>query len=105
MANAPTRLGNLIDNIYAQLPNVLLVVAQPIPTKDNTINGLLQTYNAAIPAVIQTRANAGKHIRLVNMWPVITDTATQLVDTWHPTSAGYALIGDAWYAAISDMLN
>ncbi len=26
--NAPIRLGNLIDSIYAQLPNVLLIVAQ-----------------------------------------------------------------------------
>jgi lysophospholipase L1-like esterase len=59
--------------------------------------------------VVQARANAGKHIRLVDMWPVIAgDTnykTTLLTDTWHPNSAGYDLIGTAWYEAFSDVLN
>ncbi|HXJ19544.1 MAG TPA: SGNH/GDSL hydrolase family protein [Polyangia bacterium] len=108
MANAPTRLGNLIDSIYAQLPDVLLVVAQIIPTADAATNTRIQTYNAAIPALVQARANAGKHIRLVDMWPVIANTpnyqTTILVDTWHPNPTGYAAIGTAWYSAISDVL-
>jgi len=108
MANAPKRLGNLIDSIYAQLPNVLLVVAQVIPTQDDTINARTQTYNAGIPAVVQTRANAGKHIRLVDMYSVIANHANYqtalLQDTWHLNSNGYTLIGAAWYGALSDVL-
>jgi lysophospholipase L1-like esterase len=108
MANAPTRLGNLIDSIYAQLPDVLLVVAQIIPTADSATNTRIQTYNAAIPAVVQARATAGKHIRLVNMWPVIANIPNYqtaiLVDTWHPNATGYADIGTTWYNAISDVL-
>jgi lysophospholipase L1-like esterase len=108
MANAPTRLGNLIDSIYAQLPDVLLIVAQIIPTADDPTNARIQTYNAAIPAVVQARATAGKHIRLVNMWPVVANVAnyktTILVDTWHPNSTGYVDIGTAWYNALSDVL-
>jgi lysophospholipase L1-like esterase len=108
MANAPKRLGNLIDSIYAELPNVLLVVAQVIPTQDDTINARIQTYNAGIPAVVQTRANAGKHIRLVDMYSVIANQANYrtalLQDTWHPNSNGYTLIGAAWYGALSEVL-
>jgi lysophospholipase L1-like esterase len=108
MPNAPKRLGNLIDSIFAQLPNVLLIVAQPTPTRDDNINSLLQPYNAAIPAIVKTRADAGKHIRILDMWPVLANHSdyktTLLGDTWHPTSAGYALLGDAWYGAISDAL-
>ena len=108
MPNAPMRLGNLIDSIYAQLPNVLLIVAQIIPTRDDPTNARVQTYNAAIPAVVQARADAGKHIRLVNMWPVIANDpnykTTILTDTWHPNSAGYTSIGTAWYNALSDVL-
>jgi lysophospholipase L1-like esterase len=108
MANAPKRLGNLIDGIYAQLPTVLLVVAQIIPTQDDTINARIQTYNAGIPAVVQTRADAGKHIRLVDMYSVIASNANYktalLQDTWHPNSNGYALLGAAWYSALSDAL-
>jgi lysophospholipase L1-like esterase len=108
MANAPKRLGNLIDSIYAQLPSVLLVVAQIVPTQDDTINARIQAYNAGIPAVVQARADAGKHIRLVDMYPVIANNASYktalLADTWHPNAAGYALIGAAWYGVLSDVL-
>jgi lysophospholipase L1-like esterase len=108
IANAPKRLGNLIDSIYAQVPSVLLVVAQIIPTQDDTINARIQTYNAGIPAVVQARANAGRHIRLVDMYSVVANHADYrtalLQDTWHPNSSGYTLIGAAWYGALSDVL-
>ncbi|HEY5957628.1 MAG TPA: GDSL-type esterase/lipase family protein, partial [Polyangiaceae bacterium] len=39
MANAPTRLGTLIDSIYVQLPNVFVVVAQPIPSRGDSSKG------------------------------------------------------------------
>jgi lysophospholipase L1-like esterase len=108
MANAPTRLGNLIDSIYAQLPDVLLIVAQIIPTRDDPTNTRIQAYNAAIPAMVQARASAGKHVRLVNMWPVVANDPNYktsiLTDTWHPNSTGYTALGTAWYNALSDAL-
>jgi lysophospholipase L1-like esterase len=107
MANAPMRLARLIDSIYAQLPNVLVIVAQIIPTRDDPTNTRIQAYNAAIPAVVQARADAGKHIRLVDMWPVIASDqnykTTLLTDTWHPNSTGYSSLGTAWYNAVSDV--
>ena len=108
MTTAPTRLGALIDSIYTALPNVQLVVAQLVPSQDDALNSRIQTYNAAIPAVVKARADAGKHILLVNMYPVIANTATYkttlLADTWHPNSAGYTLMGQAWYDVLSGLL-
>jgi lysophospholipase L1-like esterase len=108
MATAATRLGNLIDSIITALPNALIVVAH-IPSQDDALNTRIQTYNAAIPAVIQTRANAGKHLQLVNMYPVIASNASYktalLNDTWHPNSAGYALMAQVWYSVLGPLLH
>lgn len=108
MAMAPTRLGSLIDSIYAQLPNVLLVVAQPIPSQDDALNTRLQTYNAAIPAVVKARADAGKHILLVDMYSPFTANASYktalLKDTWHPNEAGHVILGARWYATLASSL-
>ena len=108
MANAPTRLGMLIDSIFAKLPNVLLVVAQPIPSQDDALNGRLQTYDAAIPAIVQARAEAGKHILVVDMYApfaAVPDYKTSLLkDTWHPNVAGDVILGQRWYAVLAPSL-
>jgi hypothetical protein len=108
MATAPTRLGALIDSIFAQLPNVLLVVAQPIPSQDDALNLRLQTYNAAIPAVVKTRADAGRHILLVDMYTPFTSNPQYktllLKDTWHPNETGHIILGARWYSVLSGSL-
>src|SRR4029077_953564 len=65
-AQAPMRLGALIDKIVAAAPNALVVVAQITPLGNTTWESTVVTYNAAIPAVVQARASAGKHVQLVD---------------------------------------
>ena len=112
MTNAPTRLGALIDSIYAQLPNVLIVVAQPIPSRgdaskgdDTMLSDRIKTYDDAIPAVVKARADAGRHITTVDMYtPFNPNKASLLEDQWHPNTQGYVLLGDQWYAALQSLL-
>ena len=112
LANAPTRLGNLITTIYNQLPNVLILVAQPIPSRgdgtkgdDTALSGRLKTYGDAIPAVVKTFADAGKHIQVVDMWtPFNPSKATLIEDQWHPNLAGYVVLGTQWYSALLPLL-
>jgi lysophospholipase L1-like esterase len=108
MANAPTRLGMLIDSIFAKLPNVLLVVAAPIPSQDNALNTRLQTYGAAIPAIAKVRADAGKHILVVDMYAPFSAVAdyksSLLKDTWHPSVAGDVILGQRWYSVLAPSL-
>jgi len=87
MANAPTRLGVLIDSIYTQLPDVLIVVAQPIPSRgdaskgdDPELSNRIKEYNDHIPAVVKTRADAGKHILLVDMYTPFNSNKSLLFD-------------------------
>ena len=111
MATAPDRLGQLIDSIYAQLPNVQIVVAQPIPSRedaakgdDTTLSARIKTFCNAIPAVVKARADAGKHILVVDMNTPFAPKATLLEDQWHPNTAGYTVLAKQWYATLQSLL-
>lgn len=108
MANAPTRLGMLIDSIFQKVPNALIVVAQPIPSQDDALNVRLKAYNASIPAVVKARADAGKHLIVVDLYtPIaaVADYKTSLLkDTWHPNTAGHVILGAEWYKALAASL-
>ncbi len=59
---APTRVGNLIDDITTQAPDALMVVATIVPIDEADINQKAVAYNAALPELIASRAKAGKHV-------------------------------------------
>jgi lysophospholipase L1-like esterase len=100
------QLGNLIDQIINDAPNALLVVAQITPLGSAT-NGV-QAYNAAIPAIVQQRIDAGKHLLLVNMSSAFTaanaNVSALLADGVHPNDQGYAIMAQTWYDAIESAL-
>jgi lysophospholipase L1-like esterase len=109
VANAPTRLGALLDRVSNDAPNALLVVAKITPWMDDGANAsVVQTYNNAITGVVQTRAANGKHVVTVDMLAAFTanpNYKTALMsDYLHPNDAGYVVMGDVWYAAIRSYL-
>jgi lysophospholipase L1-like esterase len=108
LPNAPARLGLLLDRITTVAPATLLVVAQIVPTTTDTTNARIMTYNAAIPALVQQRASAGKHVVLVDMYTAFTSHAdyktSLMTDELHPNLAGYAVLGQTWYHAIASFL-
>ena len=108
LANAPTRLGNLLDRIITDAPNALLVVARITPTQTAATNTRAQTYNNAIPGLVQTRVAAGKHIVMVDMYAAFTANANYMTalmsDDLHPNDAGYMVMAQTWYAAIRNYL-
>jgi lysophospholipase L1-like esterase len=108
VASAPTRLGALLDDIYDADPNVLIILAQIVPTRSDGTNQAVQTYNAAMPALVSQRTSAGRHLVLVDMYEAFTrdaDYKTALFgDNLHPNEAGYARMGATWYAVLSPYL-
>jgi lysophospholipase L1-like esterase len=104
LANAPTRLGNLLDQITADAPEALIVVATIIPA-NGAQNTPTQTYNAAIPGVVRPRATKGKHIVSVDMYAALKAWSTSIYkDSEHPNDAGYDLMAATWYPAIAGFL-
>ena len=105
---APARLGSLLDRIIMYAPNALIVVAQIVPTTDDNENPRVMTYNGAIPGLVKTRADAGKHVTIVDMYGAFTKNAnykTELMtDKLHPKDAGYAVMAGVWWDAVGKLL-
>jgi lysophospholipase L1-like esterase len=108
LGTANTRLGALMDRILNADPNALLVVAQLTPTRLDAVNARVRTYNDSIPQLVMSRANAGKHVLLVDMYAAFTRDAdyktSLLADDLHPSTAGYLRIAQTWYQAIGGFL-
>jgi GDSL-like lipase/acylhydrolase family protein len=106
-AGAAMRLATLLDLILTTNPNLLLIVAQITPTMDDSINTLIQAYNAAIPGLVSSRAAAGKHIAMVDNYDALASDPNfktdYLANNLHPNDAGYTKMAEAWYTKIGSL--
>jgi lysophospholipase L1-like esterase len=102
VSTAPDRLGSLIDQILAAEPDATVLVAQLVVNANASTESNVVTFNAALPSIIQTRTNAGKHVALVNMSAL---TTADLADGLHPNDAGYQLMANAWDPAIETAIS
>ncbi|MYS19036.1 Lysophospholipase L1, partial [Streptomyces sp. DvalAA-14] len=98
VANAPARLGKLIDDILQTKPNVQLFVAQIITEQGEPHATMVNTYNAALPAVV---ASKGPHVHLVDMHAAVTEA--DLADGVHPSQEGYNKMAPVWYNALTSV--
>ena len=84
------------------------MVATIIPISAPNADQRTQAYNAAIPALVNTRASAGKHVALVDTYAAFAKDSnyqtTLKADGLHPNTAGYVVLGQAFYGAISALL-
>ncbi len=98
-----TRLASLIDKIFDNAPDALLVVASLIPSTSSLIPDSVSTqYNAKIPGIVQEWADAGFKIIYVDQYAGFP--GTELADGIHPNTTGNARMGKKWYDAIESYL-
>ncbi|WFE30336.1 cellulose binding domain-containing protein [Solwaraspora sp. WMMD791] len=97
LPNAPNRLAALIDKITTNAPDAYLFVATIIPAGFS--DAQIRSFNAAIPQIVQSRANAGRKVYLVNMYAALT--TADLADGVHPNATGYSKMATAWYNALT----
>jgi len=98
------RLGTLIDHIVGDGPNVLLVVTTIIPIKQGSYGTVGQSFDEALPAVVQKRIDAGKHVVLVDMFTNFPSNGLGS-DGVHPNQTGYDWMAGIWYGAIKSFLH
>jgi len=98
VSGAPGRLSTLIDHITAAVPSAEVFVATIIPIANSGQESAARTFNAAIPGIVQSKANAGKHVHLVDMHSALT--TADLTDGVHPTATGYDKMAATWYTAL-----
>jgi lysophospholipase L1-like esterase len=109
LPDAPNRLGKLLDSIFMRDANILVVLAQIVPTRTDGTNNAVKTYNAAMPNLVSTRVSKGQHVVLVDMYSAFTNDTNYkqslLADNLHPNQAGYKLMADVWFQALSQYLH
>ncbi|MFG1702669.1 cellulose binding domain-containing protein [Nonomuraea sp. M3C6] len=93
---ASSRLGTLIDRITTTAPNAEVFVATIIPLSG--ADATVRSFNAAIPGIVQSRADAGRHVHLVDMFNALT--TGDLADGVHPNAGGYSKMATVWYNAL-----
>jgi lysophospholipase L1-like esterase len=98
LGGAPGRLSTLIDHITAAAPSADVFVATIIPLSSASQESAGRTFNAAVPGIVQAKANAGKRVHLVDMHAALT--TADLIDGIHPTATGYDKMAATWYAAL-----
>ena len=98
---APARLASLIDQIVERLPESLVAVAQVIPRPEWA--SATDSFNAAIPGIVQERIDEGQHLILVDQFSGFP--TSELGDGVHPNEAGYARMAGVWYDAIQSYLH
>ncbi|GIJ47535.1 hypothetical protein Val02_44210 [Virgisporangium aliadipatigenens] len=97
VADAPARLGGLIDQLLAAAPDATILVATLVPANDPAVQARIDAYNARIPGVVEQRRAAGKHVGLVDMSAL---TTADLIDTLHPNDAGYRKMAAAFHDGV-----
>ncbi|WP_306747922.1 RICIN domain-containing protein [Saccharothrix yanglingensis] len=98
VANAPARLSALVDRITATAPNADVLVATITPLANPGQEAAARAFNATIPGMVRSKADAGKRVRLVDMHAALT--TADLIDGVHPTATGYDKMAATWYAAL-----
>ena len=100
--SAPARLGGLIDTIVDAAPAASVIVGSIPPLADSLDDAQARTYNAAVPGVVQARADAGKKVSFVDMYGAMT--LADLYDGVHPNADGYFKMADVWRPALEAIL-
>ncbi len=98
LSTAPNRLSTLIDHITNTAPTAEVFVAQITPLANATQDAAARNFNSAIPGIVQSKVNAGRHVHLVDMHSALT--TADLTDGIHPTAGGYDKMAATWFNAL-----
>ncbi|KAL8897458.1 MAG: hypothetical protein Q9192_002561 [Flavoplaca navasiana] len=101
-SHAPDRLGSLIDQIVADTPDAVVLVAQIIQAADAATKSRIQAYNNAIPNAVNRRAISGHKVTVSDFRSI---TVADLKDGLHPNDAGYQKMADIWLKGIQGASN
>ncbi len=98
---APARLSALIDQIIAQVPETVVLVATLPPVADSEVNQRILQFNASIPEMVQSKFSRGDWVYLADLHDRVE--ISDLADGVHPNAAGYARLGQGWYQSLLDL--
>ncbi|KAJ7806930.1 lipolytic enzyme, partial [Mycena olivaceomarginata] len=99
-ADAPARLVTAIQDILDASSATLVVVTTLLPNGNAAVNTRVNTFNAALPGVLQQFTDSGSPVILVDAHAVVA--VGDLADGTHPNDAGYKRIAKVFYDGIQE---
>jgi lysophospholipase L1-like esterase len=104
LAQAPTRLGNLIATIATKRPFAKIIVSNlPKRIDSAPFEAKQVTFNNALPGVVAQQVALGRQVTLLDMHSVLTPFDYSS-DGVHPSSGGYVKMANAWAPEITDVI-
>lgn len=94
---APDRMSALIDQILRGAPDATVLVGTVIVSTSSTEEANRPAFNEKLVQIVQSKAAAGKHVRLVDMSAL---NAADLSDALHPNDNGFSKMADAFNAGV-----
>ena len=94
----------MIDLVTNACPDAAVIVSYITPIWGEEEQERVETYNAAIPAIVEMRNSStasGNHVIALNMTRFVT--TDDLGDGLHPTDHGYLLMARGWASAIKQV--
>ena len=115
MDEIQTRLQALVDEIYRQKSDVILMIMSPLPIdapvsgwlQQDTMNTNIKTCMTAIKKIVDAEKASGKkceYLATNELFTKQTDYTAYLNDYCHPNRAGYTLMGNYLADAVDSYL-
>lgn len=101
VANAPARLTDMVDRIYADRPGTSVIMLGLFPTTPH-LGSQVAVYNAAAKRLQSTEQAAGNKFLYVDP-PALT--SAEFVDDLHPNDAGYQRMAQALSPALTNVFD
>lgn len=99
VANAPTRMSDLIKQLVAACPDAVILVAKIIRAADANTETRIEAYNVRVEEVVRNWADTGKKVALVDQFDALA--VGDLKDGVHPTDAGYDKMARIWLKGLN----
>ena len=96
-------LATLIDHLFVYRPDATVVVASIAPLADPALNAKAAVFNAAIPAIVDQRFQAGRKVYFANVNAALS-LSDLSSDGIHLNAAGYDKVADVWLATLLPLL-
>jgi len=108
LANADDRLSALVGKLTTLRPNANVFVSNITPLTTSIYGSKDVTgYNAAIPGIVKSYSDAGKHVYFVDQYSNFFDGSGNLrymqADGTHPNADGYNAMGETWARALESV--
>lgn len=98
-----TEIGQIIDVLRSDNPNVVVLLAQILPSTRPERALRIPILNAAIPTFAANETQPNSPVIVVDQYTGFS-TTTDLYDGTHPNQTGEQKMADRWFAALENVL-